>query len=122
VNQADTGAGMNDTTVLPDMARLFMAQSDPQRLLQAFLEAAAWASSEDAVRRPIQRAQIAEELDRLVRLEREIRALKGATAVRWDGRSSAFHQADLVAKEDWATWIRSLHRLADLMDELRQPA
>jgi hypothetical protein len=113
---------MKDLTVLPDMARLFMAQPDPQRLLQAFLEAAAWASSAEAERWPEQRARVAGALDTLVRLEREIRHLKGATEVRWDGRSSAFYHADARAREDWATWIGALYRLADVMDEVRQDA
>jgi hypothetical protein len=107
------------TTPLPDIVKLLLAEPDAQRLARAFLEAAAWIAGPGADAMPQQRAQVAAELIRLAALEREIREMRLATETRWDGRSSAFLQADAVARSDRLAWFESLNRLADVMAEVR---
>lgn len=105
---------------MPEIVRLLLAEADSQRLVRAFLEAAAWVAGEDSLRLPAQRMVVAAELQNLARLEREIREMRGATETRWDGRSSAFLQADAVAKADRQAWFESLNRLAGAMEEVRR--
>jgi hypothetical protein len=106
-------------TALPEIVKLLLAEPDAQRLVRAFLEAAAWIAGPGAVAMPEQRAQVAAELIRLAALEREIRELRLATETRWDGRSSAFLQADAVARDDRVAWFESLNRVAEVMTEVR---
>jgi hypothetical protein len=107
------------TTPLPDIVKLLLAEPDAQRLARAFLEAAAWIAGPGADAMPQQRAQVAAELIRLAALEREIGEMREATETRWDGRSSAFLQADTVARNDRLAWFESLNRLAEVMAEVR---
>lgn len=111
----------SETTNVPEIVKLLMAQPDAQRLVHALLEAAAWIASPEAQDRPTDRAAIARELESLVQLEREIRTLSLATETRWDGKSSAFIQADSIASEDRTAWLQSLRRLADALDAVRPP-
>jgi hypothetical protein len=104
---------------MPEFVAFLLAQPNAQRLVGALLEGAAWIASPDAERHPVQRAQIVAELGNLVQLEREIRMMQTATETRWDGRSSAFTQADAIAHDDRIAWFESLARLADALDTVR---
>jgi hypothetical protein len=112
-NQQQTAAA------LPEIVKLLLAEPDAQRLVRAFVEAAAWIAGPGADAMPQQRAQVAAELIRLAALEREIREMRVATETRWDGRSSAFLQADAVARNDHLASFESLNRLAEVMTEVR---
>jgi hypothetical protein len=106
-------------SVLPEMVQLLIQEPDAPALVQAFVDAAAWAAGTEADALPEQRQRIAAEFSNLQRLEREIRELRRATETRWDGRSSAFLQADAVALADEHDWIDCLRRLAMIMTEVR---
>jgi len=112
---------MEATKLLPEVIRMLMSEPDAQRLVRSFLEAAAWAAGAASDQKPELRARVAAELDTLLVLEREIRMLRGATETRWDGRSSAFTQADAIARLDREAWFAALRRLTLLADEIRQP-
>lgn len=104
---------------MPELVRLLMAEPDAQALLRGFLEAVAWAAGPASDERPDLRARVAAELDTLLVLERELRMLRGATETRWDGRSSAFLQADAIARLDREAWFAALRRLSLLADDVR---
>lgn len=110
---------MQSPRTMPEIVRLLMAEPDAQALLRGFLEAVAWAAGPASDERPELRGRVAAELDTLLVLEREIRMLRGATETRWDGRSSAFTQADAVARLDREAWFAALRRLSLLADEVR---
>jgi hypothetical protein len=92
---------------------------DAERLVRAYEDALWWSADSDTALRQEQRRSVGEELVVLRLLEREMKEMQGATETRWDGRSSAFMQADSIAEEDRHAWIDSLRRLADLMDQVR---
>jgi hypothetical protein len=115
----ETPVKTSEATPLPEIIQLLMREPDAQRLVRAFLDAAAWIAGSQSESLPEHRTEVARELRNLAKLEREIREMRGATETRWDGRSSAFLQADSVARQDRIAWFQSLNRLATLMQEVR---
>lgn len=104
---------------MQDMIRLLKGVPDAERLIRAYEDASWWSRDEQTPMREEQRRSVGEELVVLRLLEREMSELQDATKNRWDGRSSAFLQADSVPAADRDEWIDSLRRLADLMDQVR---
>jgi hypothetical protein len=104
---------------LPEIFASLLQDPEAPRFVHALLDAAAWLAGPQAEQLPEERAKIAAELIDMARLEREFRELRGATETRWDGRSSAFFQADALAGDARAAWLLSFNRLATLMDEIR---
>jgi hypothetical protein len=104
---------------MQDMIQQLAHVPDADRLVRAYQDASWWSREEQTPMREELRRSVGEELVVLRLLEREIRELCEATENRWDGRSSAFQQADILAADDRDKWIDSLRRLADLMDQVR---
>lgn len=89
---------------------------DSDRLVRAYQEALEYITTpDDSPDMAERRREISDAIRTMARLEREIRELRAATENRWDGRSSAFLQADAVAAEDRRAWLGALEHLAELM-------